>query len=150
MELKSPSRIDELFHLAADLPTAERASFLERACAGDDELRRELESLLAADVQDGLLRAAVDHAMEQLPTTAKESSEPIAHRVGRYAITGLIGKGGMGDVYRAVRTDDFRMQVAIKFLKRGTDTETALHRFRSERQILAELQHPNIAHLLDG
>ena len=56
----------------------------------------------------------------------------------------------MGAVYRAVREDDFRMQVAIKLLKRGTDTEAALGRFRAERQILAGLQHPNIARLLDG
>jgi serine/threonine-protein kinase len=70
--------------------------------------------------------------------------------VGRYTIQGLIGKGGMGSVYRAVREDDFRMQVAIKLLKRGTDTDAALGRFRAERQILAGLQHPNIARLLDG
>src|SRR5690242_12633773 len=88
--------------------------------------------------------------MCELPTTSKESSEPIGQHVGRYIITALIGKGGMGAVYRAVRGDDFYMQVAIKLLKRGTDTETALSRFRGERQILAELQHPNIARLLDG
>src|SRR5207248_7581522 len=71
-------------------------------------------------------------------------------RIGRYTIQGLIGKGGMGAVYRAVREDDFHMQVAIKLLKRGTDTDAALGRFRAERQILAGLQHPNIAHMLDG
>jgi hypothetical protein len=56
----------------------------------------------------------------------------------------------MGAVYRAVREDDFRMQVAIKLIKRGTDTEAAMGRFRAERQILARLQHPNIAALFDG
>jgi serine/threonine-protein kinase len=62
----------------------------------------------------------------------------------------LIGRGGMGVVYRAVREDDFRMFVAIKLIKRGADTEAALSRFRAERQILARLEHPNIARLLDG
>src|SRR5206468_6431445 len=70
--------------------------------------------------------------------------------VGPYSITGLIGKGGRGTVYRAVREDHFRMDVAIKLLKRGTDTDAALGRFQIERQILASLQHPNIARLLDG
>ena len=89
--------------------------------------------------------AALARAIEELP-----DRDLTGTRVGRYTIQGLIGKGGMGAVYRAVREDDFRMQVAIKLLNRGTDTEGALGRFRAERQILAGLQHPNIARLLDG
>ena len=76
--------------------------------------------------------------------------ELIGKRIGRYTIARFIGKGGMGAVYQAARENDFRMQVAIKLLKPGVDTETALHRFVAERQILAELEHPNIARLLDG
>jgi eukaryotic-like serine/threonine-protein kinase len=151
VEIGRWSRIEGLFHEAADLAPAERSAFLDRVCNGDDELRRELESLLAADTpEDELLQAAVDQVLDQLPATSDEKSEPIGRRVGRYKITGLIGKGGMGAVYLAAREDDFHMQVAVKLLKRGTDTETALSRFRGERQILAELQHPNIAHLFDG
>src|SRR5207248_2304265 len=111
----------------------------------------DVESLLASDIpSEAAFRSAVDQAVAILPTDTEDSAEFVGTRIGRYSITGLIGKGGMGAVYRAVREDDFRMQVAIKLLKRGTDTETALRRFRIERQILAGLQHPTIARRLDG
>jgi serine/threonine-protein kinase len=142
-------QVEELFHKAADLPPARRAGFLDGAC-GDDDLRREVEALLAADSPDtAALHAAVEHAADLLPA-GKEATELRGEHFGRYTITGLIGSGGMGAVYRAIREDDFRMQVAVKLLRRGTDTESALARFRTERQILADLQHPNIARLLDG
>jgi serine/threonine protein kinase/tetratricopeptide (TPR) repeat protein len=145
------SRIEDLFHQAAELAPAERPAFLDKVCDGGEELRREVESLLAADTpEDERFQVAVDRAVDQLPATSDEGGDLIGKSIGRYSITGLIGKGGMGAVYRAVREDDFRMQVAIKLLKRGTDTEAALKRFRIERQILAGLQHPNIAHLIDG
>jgi len=151
MEFGRWSRVEDLFHQVADLTPAERSYFLDRACNGDAELRRELESLLAADSsKDSFLQSAVDLVVDQLPKAADEGRDSIGKRVGRYTITRFIGKGGMGAVFQAVREDDFQMQVAIKLLKRGTDTETALHRFYSERQILAKLQHPNIARLLDG
>ena len=92
----------------------------------------------------------IARAIGHLSSDSTQSSDLTGARIGRYTIQGLIGKGGMGAVYRAVREDDFRMQVAIKLLKPGTDSEAALGRFRTERQILAALQHPNIAHLLDG
>jgi serine/threonine protein kinase/Tfp pilus assembly protein PilF len=143
--------VEELFHEVADLPPGEQATFLDRVCSGDDELRQEVESLLALDrPEDEFIRGVVEQAVEQLPPNQDEDSELIGQRIGRYLIIRLIGKGGMGAVYEAVREDDFHMQVAVKLLKRGTDTVTALSRFRSERQILAELQHPNIARLLDG
>src|SRR6266498_2230500 len=120
------SRIEELFHQAADLPLRDRPALLDRMCDGDHELRREVESLLAADTpDDGLLEAAVADAVEQLPGEDGDA-DLIGKRVGRYSITRLVGKGGMGGVYRAERDDDFRMEVAIKLLKRGTDTDTAL------------------------
>src|SRR5205814_338417 len=102
------SRIEDLFHQAAELAAAERPSFLGRICEGDDELRRELESLLAVDTNDtGLIPGAMDRAVAQFPAISDEGGEPIGKCVGRYSITGLIGKGGMGAVYRAVREDDF-------------------------------------------
>src|SRR5712671_6477808 len=145
-------RIAELFHQAADLAGAERDEFLQKACGDEAELRRQVEALLASDVPggSGLFGDAVAYAADQLPGASAGETAIIGQRIGRYSITGLIGKGGMGAVYRAVRHDDFRMQVAIKLLKRGTDTDAALGRFRAERQILAGLQHPNIARLLDG
>lgn len=145
------NRVEDLFHQAAEIAPAGRPEFLDRVCGDDEELRGEVESLLAADARPhNLVPAAVAQAIQDLPSDADEDSELIGKRIGHYSIAGLIGKGGMGSVYRAVREDDFRMQVAIKLLKRGTDTEIALTRFRIERQILAGLQHPNIARLLDG
>src|SRR5579864_2677113 len=144
-------QIEDLFHRAADLAPAERPLFLHRACTGDEELRREVESLLAADSpRDEFLRAAVAQAADLVPTEPDEGAAWISKRIGPYSITRLIGRGGMGSVYHAVRDDEFRMQVALKLLSRGTDTEAALGRFRAERRILAGLQHPNIARLLDG
>jgi serine/threonine-protein kinase len=140
-----------LFHHAAELGLAERSAFLDRVCADDEVLRREVESLLASDLTgDSLIEAAVRQSAERLPADSRENYELIGKRIGPYSMTRLIGKGGMGAVYRAIREDDFRMEVAIKVLKHGTVTEAALSRFRAERQILAGLQHPNIARLLDG
>uniref|UniRef100_Q021H2 Serine/threonine protein kinase with TPR repeats n=1 Tax=Solibacter usitatus (strain Ellin6076) TaxID=234267 RepID=Q021H2_SOLUE len=151
METERWQRVEVLFHEAADLAHTERAEFLNRACGGDEGVRREVEALLAAETQeDRFLHAALVQAVRQLPSCSADESEVIGKCVGHYTITGLIGHGGMGSVYRATRVDDFRMQVAIKLLKRGTDTDLALGRFRAERQILARLQHPNIARLLDG
>jgi len=127
------SRIEDLFHKAADLAPADRPGFLTQACGDDQELRREVELLLAADTpEDTPVQDAIVQAVAQLPTTSHESTDLIGTRIGRYSITGLIGKGGMGVVYRAVREDDVQLQVAIKLLKRGTDTESALSRFRAE------------------
>ncbi len=144
-------RIEVLFHEAADLAPADRPAFLDQACGNDHELRRELELLLAADIPDDtLFQKVVDKAFEPLAPESDEPSPLIGQRVGPYSIINLIGKGGMGEVYYAVRQDDFRMFVAIKVLKQGSGMENAHRRFFVERQILAGLQHPNIARLLDG
>ena len=151
MDADQWSRVERLFHEAAELAPAERAVFLDGLCREDAALRNEVESLLAADSPgESLVGGAIGRCVEHLSTDTAENSELPVGRVGPYCITGLIGKGGMGAVYRAVRDDHFRMEVAIKLLKRGTDTDAALGRFRIERQILAGLQHPNIARLLDG
>jgi serine/threonine protein kinase/tetratricopeptide (TPR) repeat protein len=158
-------RVKEVLQTAWERDDAGREAYLDQACAGDPELRARVEALLVCDENigeflaspavgqefevRGLMQAALPESTGTLPEPP-EGSEWIGKRIGRYAITALIGKGGMGAVYRAVRRDDFRMQVAIKLLKLGTDTEAALGRFRVERQILAGLQHPNIARLLDG
>ena len=145
------NRIEELFHQATALAPADRPEFMDRSCGDDEELRREVESLLAADaLAPRLIHAAVAQAVEFLPTASEENSELIGERIGCYSITGLIGTGGMGTVYRAQREDDFFMQVAIKVLRRGVGSGDAISRFYVERQILAGLQHPNIARLFDG
>jgi tetratricopeptide (TPR) repeat protein len=143
-------RIEDVFHRAADLPLADRRNFLASTCAGDPDLHREVESLLAADEDAG---AVIGQAVAGAATSLREDSGlslPPGSRIGPYAVIALVGRGGMGAVYRAARDGDFRMEVALKLIKRGADTDAALSRFRKERQILAGLQHPNIARLLDG
>ena len=120
-----------------------RTAFLERSCGGDTELMREIEMLLAQNT--GAFDSCADHL--------SHGNEPaiVGERLGAYRIVCEIGRGGMGAVYLAERADgEFEKRVAIKLLKRGTDTDEVLRRFRAERRILARLDHPNIARLLDA
>lgn len=161
----SPERwkqIEDIFGEAVDLPAgAERASLLAERCGADSELRAEVEKLLAADEEAGEFIAdpAVDlrrvTSIERLAAAVAATEVDVApmtgRRIGSYRVVHEIGRGGMGAVYLAMRADDeFRKQVAIKLIKRGMDTDFVLRRFRNERQILASLDHHNIARLLDG
>jgi len=136
---------------ALDTAPADRALLLDQACAGDSSLRAEVESLLVYDERaEGLLETPA------IGSTAMMRSEgeaaPMEGRlVGPYKIIRRIGHGGMGTVYLAARADDqYNKRVAIKLVRRGMDTEFIVSRFRHERQILASLDHPNIAKLFDG
>jgi serine/threonine protein kinase/tetratricopeptide (TPR) repeat protein len=144
-------KIDDIFESALELPPAERAAFLDRACAGDEGLRSEVETLIKSDLQaSGFLEAP---ALEAAAALLKddEAISLAGQTIGPYKIIREIGHGGMGTVYLAMRADDhYRKQVAIKLIGRGMDTRDILSRFRHERQILANLEHPNIARLLDG
>jgi hypothetical protein len=141
-------RIEEVFQSAVDQPLDERDAFLDRACAGDPELRDEIASLLRSDAVAGgfpenLIRGEAG-LFAGVPA-------PLARRFGPYRIVSELGQGGMGAVYLAVRDDDeYRQQVAVKLLQRGLETPEAVARFRDERQILAALEHPGIVRLLDG
>jgi len=155
-------QIREVLHAAMQLEEKERAAFLERQCSGDAELRQEVDKLLAAErkVRTDFLEspALAQVAMDQSAIVdaathglASESSSLIGRRVGSYRIVEAIGHGGMGVVYRAFRADDeYRKQVAIKVVQHGQDSDAVVERFKNERQILASLDHPNIARLLDG
>lgn len=140
-------QVKELFALALERGPEERSSFLRQACAGDDSLRTEVESLLASF--DG-----ASTFLEDSPTADLLSAQSRAiagKRVGAYRIIREIGHGGMAMVYLGERDDQhYRKQVAIKMVKPGIDTEQVLHRFRNERQTLAALDHSNIVKLLDG
>ncbi|HTR37300.1 MAG TPA: protein kinase [Bryobacteraceae bacterium] len=145
-------KVRGIFERAVDLDPGGREEFLDGACAGDARLRGEVESLLAAHLQasgDFLTGQAID-AMGGLPEP--EPSETLSgRRIGPYRIVEEIGRGGMGTVYRAERDDDqFRQQVAIKVVRGGLPDEFSNQRFKAERQILANLDHANIARLLDG
>jgi hypothetical protein len=141
-------RIQEIFLEAADLRAPERAAFLERACNGDEFLRSEVEALLRSDSRGP---SALDATVEIEAAALLERPLRSGTRLGPYRLLEEIGRGGMGSVYLAERDDDqFRKQVAIKVVRRGMDTDEVLNRFRHERQILASLEHPYIARLIDG
>ncbi len=113
-------------------------------------MRAEVESLLRHDkpAAEFIEESAFEVTARLL---AEDETEANAERrIGSYKILREIGRGGMGVVYLAERDDEYRKQVAIKLIKRGMDTDAVLQRFRHERQILANLEHPNIARLLDG
>ncbi|QOY88299.1 serine/threonine-protein kinase [Paludibaculum fermentans] len=144
-------RLESLFEAALALEPEQRPAFLAHECAEDQELRVEIERMLAADADDGRdLRQVVDS--EALRTVAEAGNEPAdGRRIGPWLITGVLGRGGMGSVFRAIRADDqYRKQVAIKVLRHGLESEFALARIRYERQILSNLEHPNIARMIDG
>jgi serine/threonine protein kinase len=145
------ARVKELFEAAADLAPNDRATLLSKECDGDAALRREVESLLDSDAHtDGFIEQPVlEMPRDLFPEPPEESLA--GRQFGAYQIIREIGRGGLGAVYLAARSDDeYRKEVAIKLVRRGLDTEDILRRFRNERQILAQLDHPNIARLIDG
>ncbi|HEY7511247.1 MAG TPA: serine/threonine protein kinase, partial [Vicinamibacteria bacterium] len=132
-----------MFQAALTCAPELRGAFLDEACGGDGELRREVHRLLAAhDAAGGFLSTSIG-----LDTGAAEEAgalEAGPQRIGPYQILDTIAHGGMGTVYRAVRDDDaFRKTVALKLVRGGRRSEYFQRRFRQERQILARFQHPN-------
>jgi eukaryotic-like serine/threonine-protein kinase len=154
------ARIDELFGEALDRAPAERLDFLAAAAGDNRELFDAVRSLLASEEEAARLigESVTDFAADLLfslppdPADVNEADDSlVGHRVGPYRVIDEIGRGGMGAVYLAERADgEFEKLVAIKLVKRGMDTDEILRRFRSERRILASLEHLNIARLYDG
>ena len=144
-------QIKRIFDQAIERETDQRDAFLAEACAGDDALRVEVEALLEGHAQaSGFIEQPVlDQAAQLLEAIPNDSL--VGQQVGSYKVLREIGHGGMGQVYLAVRADDeYKKRVALKIVRRGMDTQDIVRRFRHERQILAGLDHPNIAKLLDG
>ena len=144
-------RIESLVLSALELTPAERAELLTRECNGNEELRREVEALLSFEsaAESFISKPAI--ALVASSLAAGGLTESVAgQRLGSYRLARELGHGGMGAVYLAERADEYQKQVAIKVVKRGLATHDLMTRFRSERQILAGLDHPNIARLLDG
>ncbi|HME92029.1 MAG TPA: serine/threonine-protein kinase, partial [Myxococcaceae bacterium] len=134
---------------ALALPEGQRAAYLDEACARNVALRNEAESLLRMS-SDAACLFPSDTAAEPFGE-ASESASMLGRRVGAYVLMKEIGCGGMGAVYRAERADDeFRKGVAVKLIAGGPFSSEAVQRFAVERQILATLEHPNIARLLDA
>ena len=145
-------RIENLLDGVLDLDPAERAGYLTRECSDDPSLIKEVLSILDAGERGGsmLERRAVDVAAPML--VERKLQPPIPARVGSYRIERVVGEGGMGTVYLAHRDDgEFDQRVALKVVRHGLHLDSRMvRRFRDERQILAALNHPGIARLLDG
>ena len=140
---------------AWDQPEAARAAFVATACAGNEQLRREVESLLKSSTDAADLFETPAMALPGAADAIEEATEisPVltGSRVGPYRIVRELGHGGMGAVFLAERADgEFEQQVAIKFVGSRLASSVMIRRFREERRILAVLEHPNIARLLDG
>ncbi|MGH7720075.1 MAG: serine/threonine-protein kinase, partial [Gemmatimonadaceae bacterium] len=147
---------DALFDAALDLPTGERAEFVDRACAGDPELHAVINRLLRAHerASEFLAAPAADLAAPLLsdPAVAHEDRPlPPPERVGPFRIVRVLGRGGMGTVYLAERDDaQFSQRVALKLVRADPGSDYLVQRFLEERRILATLEHSHIARLLDG
>src|SRR5690554_1746129 len=144
-------RLEEIFTIAVDLEGEERAHFLDEACGDDADMRAEIEALIVSDQEASsflgrLSDQVVSPAMQEL-----FSSDPfIGTRLGPFVVEERIGRGGMGNVYRARRDDGaFEQIVAIKVVRRDLSPSMKA-RFLSERRILGRLSHPGIAGILDG
>ena len=142
-------RLETLFYQASDMDPRDCQPFLDQACANDAAMRREVEALLSA----------ADHTVGWLREPARQLAREIAANpvsagklIGPWEILEAIGDGGMGRIYLARRADQaYEQKVAIKLMRADFGADPAmLFRFRVERQILAKLDHPNIARLLDG
>src|SRR5271168_3485081 len=137
----------DLFTEAIQLPVEQRSAFLITACGGDAELRANVEALLKAHQESG-------EFLEQAPAEVKTQNltpgEKVGDRIGRYKLLQQIGEGGCGVVFMAEQEEPVRRKVAIKIVKPGLDTKGVIARFEAERQALALMDHPNIAHILDA
>lgn len=140
-------KVKEILEAALDRDERSRPGFLDAACEGAPHLRADVEALLALDGETETFLSVPAFDLHDAPLHPSLEGS----LVDRYRIVREIGAGGMGRVYLAERADRaFEQRVALKVLKRGLDTEEIVDRFRRERQILADLEHPNIARILDG
>lgn len=133
-------RIVELFHRAAEIPADERSAFLDRECGDDHDARAELAALLEADED------LPDTFLSDTPQIAAPEADEVPERIGPYRIVRRIGEGGMGIVYEAEQEQP-RRRVAVKLMRAGFVTQELLARFERESHVLAQLQHPGIAHV---
>ncbi len=148
------ARVKELLLAARELLGEARAEYLARACGDDAELRAEVESLLAREptpasiVKSGALAGEIGGALRT--ALQDHTPRPAPDAIGPYRILEPLGEGGMGQVFRAEQTEPIQRVVALKLIRRGLDSREFVRRFEAERQILARLEHPGIARLIDG
>lgn len=158
MDKQQWKKISHILDLALTMPQERRATYIQNLCAGDSELQKEVDNLLSSiDESDkmlddhlkknkALLNSLSSH-LERDPSKKSLTNTTIDH----WRIKRLLGRGGMGEVYEAERSDsDIHQKGALKIMRRGLNTPENMRRFRLEKQILAGLHHPNIASLIDG
>ena len=147
---EAPERVLAVFTEALSLPVAERSGYLDRVCAGDGELRRRVESLLGAFDKAG------NFLGEPAPSTPTGTGQGLiagekpGDEIGPYKLLQQIGEGGCGVVFMAEQEAPVRRRVAVKVVKPGMDSKNVIARFEAERQALALMEHPNIAHVFDA
>jgi serine/threonine protein kinase len=145
-------KVKQLLAEAMELQNEARSAHLDNSCTDDPALRSEVERLLGCEAQASsqfLNQASLSEAAAAV--LGEEEDSWLGRRLGSYRTIERIGVGGMGEVFRAYRADDqYRKEVALKVVRSGYDSGYVFTRFKNERQILASLEHPNIARLLDG
>ena len=153
-------QIREVLEQALSLAPEQRSALLDRACAADSDLRREVETLLGSsnDVRSGFLQSpplpsletADRHELDLIVSQTAGASETANTMIGHYHLVHRIGEGGMGEVWLAEQTEPVRRRVALKLVKGGLNTRELIARFASERQALALMDHPAIAKVFDA
>ena len=147
MESDRWQRLWTLFHDALERAAgAEREAYVRTACGADEDLRRELDSLLAAHLSDDA--SIRPNLLDVAPTIAFDA--PAGTQIGPYRIVRKIGEGGMGQVYEALQEAPVQRRVALKLIKLGMDTREVVRRFEVERQVLARMDHSSIARVFDA
>jgi RIO-like serine/threonine protein kinase len=144
------SNPEDIFHKAVELSDqTERAEYLDKACKADEKLRAEVDNLLKwhEEADDFLEAPAIDPDVTLATSPLAEVPGTI---VGRYTLLEKIGEGGMAVVYMAEQKRPIRRKVAFKIIKLGMDTKQVIARFEAERQALAIMDHPNVAHVYDA
>ncbi|SHF28088.1 serine/threonine protein kinase [Fodinibius roseus] len=158
MDKQHWKKLSHIFDLALTLSPERRTTYIRNLCAGDPELRQEVSSLLSSiEESDKMLEEQLrkNHLLLSDLTAHLEKDGPsgslTGKTVGHWKVSDLLGRGGMGEVYEVERFDsDIQQKGALKIMRRGLDTPENIRRFRLEKQILAGLNHPNIARLIDG
>src|SRR5262245_32412074 len=147
-------QVKDIFQSAMDVEAAQRPEFVTRACSGDIDLQRDVESLLEAEQNAAAFIDQPVFSARAFQDIIRDADPMIGRRLGSYRLEWLLGFGGMGTVYLAKAVDALDLEtptvVAIKMISRGMDTAAVIRRFRTEQEILAALDHPYIARLFDG
>src|SRR5215471_9192474 len=145
----SPDQVESILAAAVDIDSeAKRREFVERACAGDADLKRRVEELIENHFRAGSFLESP--APDLVATVEEPTRERTGAAVGPYKLLEQVGEGGFGVVFMAEQQQPLRRRVALKVLKPGMDTGQVVARFEAERQALALMDHPNIATVLDG